>query len=221
MHGNLNAEAMLVANAVLPAPEVPITATRICLSLIRANEDIHWQLLILHRCPNENAEIRSRQCGDSDQPTMSPNNRAGNDCQKGDRGLDFVANAGRNLRQLDMRGRSRSLGPPRGASRRRAGYAYARDARRNLSSATLSRIQMEPGAAERQYQLANVEFTLWPTGSLRSPVVSSTMPVRTVINLMQLSHRMRFSTGANRRTARRVNVTNVRWKADITGQVVS
>jgi hypothetical protein len=40
MQGNLSAEAMLVAIAVLPAPEVPITTTRICLSLVRANEDI-------------------------------------------------------------------------------------------------------------------------------------------------------------------------------------
>src|SRR5258705_13815003 len=40
IHGNLSAEAMLVAIAVLPAPEVPTTTTRICLSLVPANEDI-------------------------------------------------------------------------------------------------------------------------------------------------------------------------------------
>src|SRR5215475_7665219 len=40
IHGNLSAEAMLMAIAVLPAPEVPITTTRICLPLVRANEDI-------------------------------------------------------------------------------------------------------------------------------------------------------------------------------------
>src|SRR5215475_3583830 len=40
IHGNLNAEAMFMAIAVLPAPEVPITTTRICPSLVRASDDI-------------------------------------------------------------------------------------------------------------------------------------------------------------------------------------